>query len=75
MPEYSFQDEQYFLIVILATIILTGLFVGLVRFCVAFTRELRYVNNEIKRTRGAERKYWLQQRRRLWLSLIPFVKY
>ena len=75
MPEYSFQDEQYFLIVILAAIILTGLLVGLVRFCVAFTRELRYVNNEIKRTRGAERKYWLQQRRRLWLSLIPFVKY
>jgi hypothetical protein len=75
MPEYSFQDEQYLLIVILAAIILTGLFVGLVRFYIAFTQEMRYVNNEIKRTRGAERKYWLQQRRRLWLSLIPFVKY
>ena len=40
-----------------------------------FIRELRYLNKEIACTSGAERKYWLQQRRRLWLSLLPFVKY
>ena len=31
--------------------------------------------NEIGRTTGAERRHWIRQKRRLWLSLIPFVKY
>lgn len=37
-------------------------------------RELKYVNLEIKRTRGSERDYWKKKKRRLWLSLIPFYK-
>lgn len=40
-----------------------------------FTRELRYLNTEISRTTGEQRQYWLRRRRRLWLSLIPFVRY
>ena len=40
-----------------------------------FTRELRYLNTEIARTTGEQRKHWLRCRRRLWLSLIPFVRY
>ncbi len=38
-----------------------------------FFRELQYLNMEISRTTGSEREYWLKERRRLWLSLIPFV--
>lgn len=37
-------------------------------------RELKYVNLEIKRTRGSERDYWKKKKRRMWLSLIPFYK-
>lgn len=44
-------------------------------YCSGFSRELRYLNTEIARTEGAERRFWLHRRRRLWLSLIPFVKY
>lgn len=40
-----------------------------------FYDELRYIKDEIKRAGKDERKYWLRQKRRLWLSLIPFVKY
>ena len=40
-----------------------------------FIRELRYLNTEIARTTGVQRRHWLRCRRRLWLSLIPFVRY
>ena len=40
-----------------------------------FYRELRYLNGEIKRNEGREKKRWIKRRRRLWLSIIPFVKY
>lgn len=40
-----------------------------------FRLELKSLNCEIERTEGRERKYWKKRRRRLWLSLIPFVKY
>ena len=40
-----------------------------------FITEWKYLTNEIKRTQGAERRYWIRERRRLWLSFIPFVKW
>ena len=40
-----------------------------------FSQELRYLNNEIQRTRGSERRHYIRQRRRLWLSIFPFIKY
>jgi len=44
-------------------------------FIADFSRELKYLKSEISRTRGAEREYWKKRKRRLWLSLIPFVRY
>lgn len=38
-----------------------------------FFRQLRYINLEICRTSGNEQQYWLACRRRLWLSLIPWI--
>ncbi len=40
-----------------------------------FRFELRNINDEINRNEGEERKYWIARRRRLWLSLIPFVRW
>lgn len=65
----------YWLIGIAAAFILVLLLYGLATFINDFCDELRYLNNEINRTRGAERMKWIKRRRRLWLSLIPFVKY
>lgn len=67
--------ELYLLIGIVAAFFLFLLLFGLVSFLNNFSQELKYINGEIKRTDGSERRYWIRQRRRLWLSLIPFVKY
>ena len=76
MPEANNPDTAlYWLIGIVAAIILFGLLVGLCVFINDFSSELRYLNNEIGRTTGAERRRRIRQKRRLWLSLIPFVKY
>ena len=40
-----------------------------------FRKELRYLTIEIQRTEGIEREYWKQKKRRLWLSILPFVRY
>ena len=40
-----------------------------------FFREMQFLNMEIARTTGEERKSWIRQRRRLLLTMIPFVPY
>lgn len=40
-----------------------------------FRFELRNINDEINRNEGQERKYWIARKRRLWLPLIPFVRW
>ena len=40
-----------------------------------FFREMQFLNMEISRNSGELQKMWIQQRRRLLLSMIPFVKY
>ena len=49
--------------------------VASVNWYVDFKHELRRVNMEIRRTNGRERQYWRRRKRRLYLSIIPFVKY
>jgi len=75
MPENNPDTELYWLIGIVAAFFLILLLFGLVSFINDFSQELKYLNNEIRRTDGAERMHWIRQKRRLWLSLIPFVKY
>ena len=65
----------YFLVGIVVLFFLIIILFGIALFLNNFSKELKYLNNEIGRTYGAEQKYWIRQRRRLWLSLIPFVKY
>lgn len=67
--------DTMILIVILAIFILLLITIGSVQFFTEFRKELKYINNEIARNRGSERRYWIKRRRKLWLSLIPFVRY
>ncbi len=39
-----------------------------------FRHELKYINMEIKRTHGKERKYWKKQKRRFLFPFWPFNK-
>ena len=50
------------------------LLVGLTTKINDFSHELDYLNTEIGRTEGAEREYWKREKRRLWLSLLPFYR-
>lgn len=75
MPENNSDILLYMFIGTFAVIIFIGLLISLAQFINDFSRELRYLNNEIGRTNGEERKYWIKQKKRLWLSLIPFFKY
>lgn len=68
-------DGEHYWIIGLAILLVPVLLVRFAFFFNDFSRELRFLNNEIGRTTGHERKHWLRRRRRLWLSIIPFVKY
>lgn len=76
MPQINDPDTAtYWLIGILTVILLPGFFVKLCIFINDFSETLRYLTGEIKRTVGDERRYYIRERRRLWLSLIPFVRF
>lgn len=65
----------YLLVGLVAFGFLILLLFGFAQFLNDFSHELKYLNSEIGRTSGEERRYWIRRRRQLWLSLIPFVKY
>ena len=60
------------LIVVMLTIILLAIATPWIRW---FRRELKFINIEISRNSGREQQRWVRRRRRLFLSVIPFVKY
>ena len=69
-------DTQIFnIITVLATTALAFLLLlKLGIFIDNFRRELKYIKVEIARTDGGERRYWKHQKKKLWLSLIPFYR-
>ena len=40
-----------------------------------FSYELKTINHELNRSTGSKRRYWIRRKRKLWLSLLPFIKY
>ncbi len=65
----------YWLVGIMAILLLISLIIGIIQLFLGFSQELRYLNNEIGRTHGLERERYIKRKRKLWLSLLPFVKY
>lgn len=57
MPETNPDSELYLLIGVVVVVILLPMLIGLVVFINDFSSELRYLNNEIGRTTGGERRY------------------
>ncbi len=76
MPQTNNFDMGFWLVAGILILFFFILFLyALISYFIEFYDELRYLCNEINQTDGAERKYWMRKKRRLWLSLIPFVKY
>ena len=61
------------LLIIILVVLFLLVFINVVSFFLDFAKELRYINMEIERTTGKEQLLWMKRRRRLWLSLIPFI--
>ncbi len=72
----DFGDSFFYIILaIFVIIVLIALLIFFVQWLISFRTEYRYIQNEINRTYGREQRYWKRQKRRLLLSLIPFVRY
>ena len=65
----------YIAIAIIAIFILGIFAYNTVLFFNKFSITLKYINTEIGRSEGEMKAYWLRRRRKLWLSLLPFMKY
>ena len=71
----NISNEIWILIFIIGILLLFIFLLAFVFHMNDFVNELKYLNVEINRTDGKERKHWIRRRRKLWLSLIPFVRY
>lgn len=71
----NIDDGAIFLIAVAVLLLLFAILNVIIHTYNEFVTELQYLNSEIERTDGEERAYWLSRRRRLWLSLLPFIKY
>lgn len=75
MPEKNPNIGLYYIFIAIGAVVLILLIIKFAAFMNVFSRELRILNCEIARTTGSEQQYWIRKKRKLWLSLIPFVKY
>ena len=66
------ESEPLIIGIISVIIFLIALYLG-IRIS-SFKDELDYINTEIYRTTGSERIHWQHEKKRLWLSLIPFYR-
>lgn len=68
-------DSKTIVLAAILIAIFAALFLGwLIPKLLRFKHDLEIYNMEISRTTGAERQHWREERRRLWLSLLPFYR-
>ncbi len=60
---------------IVVIVLIVAMLVKLLLRLRRFASELKYINGEIHRNHGSAKKHWQHKRTRLWLSLIPFVRF
>lgn len=59
-----------FILALVLFIIIVKLIFGIINF----SRSLKYINSEIKRTHGSERKAWQRKRKRLFTKFFIYFK-
>lgn len=77
-PETKSADQTVFsaLFLVSALFLILICSAAFIRWHIKFKRELRYVNQRIQQSLNErERMHYIRRRRRLYLSIIPFVKY
>ena len=71
------EDNIYLIIivVVVASLVVAALISNFIAWYGEFKKELSVINTEIQRNTGRERARWERRKRRLLLSILPFVKY
>lgn len=72
--EFGMRSPVELIGVVVAGLVLLFLVFGVAQFAARFLKELRYLDSEIARTDGEERRYYIRCKRKLLRSLIPFVR-
>lgn len=65
----SNSSVEYILAVFIITfvlLLLTALFIRIIDFL----RQIKYINIEIKRTKGEEKRYWISKKKILWCQFF-----
>ncbi|MBE6761236.1 MAG: hypothetical protein E7551_03025 [Ruminococcaceae bacterium] len=75
MPENNTNYILTIMLLVFGIIVLLVLLVNATIYFKDFSQELKYIKMEIERSEGSERRYWIRQKRKLWLSLLPFMRY
>ena len=68
-------DTSSGIVILIIIFLLLLIFFSFLNWYIEFSKELRYLNIEIKRCIGREKLYYKKKRRKLFLSILPFVKY
>lgn len=68
-------DLGWFLIIVLLVPFSCLIFFAFVNWLGGFCMDLKYLKGEIRRTTGEEQKAWIRKKRKLWLSILPFIRY
>lgn len=70
-------DQSFITVAVVGAAVLAAvLFVALAVWLPKFQRELKRINRNLAEAKNErERQHYIRRRRRLWLSLIPFVPY
>ncbi len=71
----NFTKEDWAVFGLFGAIILFIIVLYIIDCSRGFSKELKLINIEIGRTTGREQRHWKKKKKRLFLSLIPFVKY
>ena len=72
---FSGFDSITVILLVAIVLVLGGLFTArVVQRIRMFREDLYYIELEISRSIGEEKKHWVREKRRLWLSVLPFYR-
>lgn len=70
----NFAHEDIFWLFVFVLIFSLLLICAIINWLIGVNSELKYINMELKRCEGEERKIWLKRKWELFFSFLPFIR-
>lgn len=67
-------NSEFILFLIVFLIVFLAIIAFVLIVWIPFRDELRYIEMEINRSQGGEKRYWEREKKKHYLKLIPFSK-